>query len=110
LPQPPSTVRLSDLVFGSETLYFAHSTMLAGRPAYAVGSVDYEDGYIVRLSNESGHYKAKVMHIIRLVRVLQSRGYDLTKLKVLYFAENIPTEDELDSLERLGIPKEKIKF
>jgi len=51
-----------------------HSTMHGGEPVIGAGMIEVKDGKVVKINNKSGHYKTRLRHILRVVKVLNQWG------------------------------------
>lgn len=63
---------------------FHHSSFLSGAPVLGAGAITTNpEGVIIRISNESGHYKPGKKQLISTLRYLQKQGVDLSKVEVV---------------------------
>ncbi|MBF0312682.1 MAG: hypothetical protein HQK52_04660 [Oligoflexia bacterium] len=72
---------------------FHHSSILGGKPVLSAGMITIVQGKIVKITNESGHYKPTNDQLVAAVRALRAKGYDIQKSAVRDFADNqVPIE------------------
>lgn len=53
------------------SLRFQHSSFLSGQPVACAGKVKFENGRLVFINNDSGHYEPQKKHLDQVVRMLQ---------------------------------------
>ncbi|GAP85365.1 putative IQ calmodulin-binding domain-containing protein [Rosellinia necatrix] len=89
LPRKPA--RVNTWIFVADTAFrlyveikasgaFQHSSFLRGRRISAAGLIRARDGRLSRLSPLSGHYRPPAAHFRALVRSLEDRGADLSRV------------------------------
>jgi hypothetical protein len=70
--------------------YFHHSSLANGQPVAAAGELVVENGKLISISNQSGHYKPGDNETMQLVDSLRGQGLDVTGVHVelLHTAES----------------------
>ncbi len=56
---------------------YRHSSFLAGGPVISAGEITVKDGVILKVTNSSGHYSPRRVHLMQLQAVLAKQGYEL---------------------------------
>lgn len=69
---------------------FHHSSFLAGGPVAMAGDIRVFDGWIVEVSNQSGHYRPPPAAMPQITTRLKEMGVDLTKVKVDVLGADLP--------------------
>jgi hypothetical protein len=64
-----------------------HSSFTAGKPVIAAGCIWVDNGKLLMISNESGHYKPNKYELAACVKVLVNQGIDPNSFKVLVFGD-----------------------
>jgi RHS repeat-associated protein len=59
---------------------FHHSSLLAGQPVAAAGTLSVENGKLLSVSNQSGHYQPSQKHNNQLFEELEKKGVDSKQL------------------------------
>lgn len=54
---------------------FSHSSFLGGRPVLCAGTFSFKNGYIAKLSNNSGHYTPKAVHLKNALNYFVKIGF-----------------------------------
>jgi len=65
--------------------YFHHSSFLAGRPVAMAGDIWIEKGRVVKMSNQSGHYKPGKKMMEQFIEYLTESGVDLSETEILLY-------------------------
>jgi len=63
--------------------YFHHSSFLAGNPVAMAGHIWIERGKVLKITNNSGHYKPSEEMMSQLVKYLEEKGVDLTDADII---------------------------
>ncbi|KTC87379.1 MULTISPECIES: hypothetical protein [Legionella] len=61
---------------------YNHSTFFSGKPGLFFGTIRVDQGQIVYLSNQTGHYKSTVRELLNVLRLLKQADLDLRKFHV----------------------------
>jgi filamentous hemagglutinin family protein len=61
--------------------YFHHSSLLGGEPVAMAGHMFVQDGKLVHINNQSGHYKPDLGQLKQMRGYLAEQGVDLTNVK-----------------------------
>ena len=65
-----------------DTMNFNHASFLSGEPVVSAGKLVVDDGYIVQLSDHSGHYCPTIHEVVFGLKFLQESGVDIEKIAV----------------------------
>ncbi len=69
---------------------FHHSSFLAGGPVGMAGDIRVFDGWIVEVSNQSGHYRPPPAAMKQITERLKEMGVDMSKVKVEVLGADLP--------------------
>jgi len=59
-----------------------HSTFMAGRPIQCAGTLQIENGCVIYIKNDSGHYKPVDQSLVKVLLFLQMHGLDTGRITV----------------------------
>ena len=78
--------------------HFFHSSYLAGATVMCTGSLRVRAGHVFEISNDSGHYRPTLDHVLNVLECLRMHGCDLARITVsamsFYRAEMAPPGSE----------------
>lgn len=66
---------------------FHHSSLVAGEPVAAAGTIHVENGVLQGMRDASGHYKPRRSFTLQAIHHLRSSGVDITPEQVYFIAE-----------------------
>jgi hypothetical protein len=98
------------LSLNSQAGVFHHSSFLAGEPVWFAGEMGIENGSLVYLNNNSGHYAPRVRHGLRFLNQIEDAGVDLSKVavdfhghgyEIFFFGQ--PNSKELEHFTRYAL-------
>lgn len=76
----------------TEDLHIRHSSFLRGAPVLCAGKIEIADGQLKLITTDSGHYKPTANDMYKLVKALDDKGVDLSKVDVVIFGEGYNAE------------------
>jgi len=74
---------------------FHHSSFLAGLPTAGAGEIQVIGGVVKRITNKSGHYLPDDTNMIQVLKELNSRGVNLSGVKLTIVGKTTKPEDDL---------------
>jgi len=77
---------------------FHHSSLVAGAPVAGAGELYIDDGVLVGVTDESGHYQPPIELTAQVLRRLRDLGVDLSAVTLRL----VGVEDEVEALDYLS--------
>ena len=91
-------------LFAFPAKLYKHTAPTRGAPVVFAGEAYFSYGRLVRITNDSGHYKPTLVQLYRALVYLRQRGVDLSETEVYY------TQDRsLGSHRYMGLADEFVK-
>lgn len=83
-------IDLEEKIFVTEgTREIRHDSLSLGKPVIAAGNIIIQEGVIIRLGLESGHYQPTILHGIQLLTILRKKGIPLSSdIKIDFYHDN----------------------
>lgn len=62
---------------------FHHSSIPAGRAVIMAGDITIQRGQLTEIGNGSGHYKPKPKHLVNALEIMEQKGVDFSRTRVV---------------------------
>lgn len=87
--------------------YFFHSSFFAGKPVAAAGEIIFDEGKILKISSNSGHYQPKPENFVQALKEIQSRGIILSEKQISFEGTGWDAETRQWVLQRLQVASDR---
>lgn len=86
-------------IHGNFPQAFHHSSFLSGKPALCAGTLTIEQGKLISISNQTGHYEHDAKALMGLLKMFYAQGVDLSRTQITLI--NPTDEDKQYALDTL---------